>query len=157
MGLFDAVTEDFSEIQEFVAGVPAGTYEVLVAAVETERKDSGNYLVLSYTITEGSRKGKTHKEFLRIVEGGAQSDGDKFALQALKTRLKSLGVPDDKMRTVGPDDLVGVEGVIVLVDDKKNPQYRRVIRFTPVQAEMAGESLPSSGTPAKATSDNPFA
>lgn len=158
MGLFDGITEDFEDVAEFSVGVPPGVYEVLVSNVETDTKGENDtpYLVISYTITDGPLSGRTHKEFLRIVIGGAQSQGDTYALQGLKTRLKSFGVPDSKMKSVTPDELTGLEGTIILAE-AKNPQYRTVRRFTPTNADMADVSVPEVKAPEAVASDNPFA
>ncbi len=162
MGLFDVTDEDFNEVEEFSPGVKAGIYEAIVSAVETERKDSGLYLVLSYTITQedSPEKGKTHKEFQRIIEGRAQNDKDRQTLQFQVTRMLQLGVDKDRMKTLEPEDLVGTEIILTLVDQKKNPAYRNVSRVALLDGGGADVPMPVASAKAAvkgSANENPFA
>src|SRR5664280_1767930 len=118
MGLFENVEEDFKEVEEYVAGIPAGTHHVMVSNIHTEDKESGKYVIFTYTVVDDDSKykGKSHNEYIRLVEGGAKTENDTRSLRALKTRLMSFEIPEGKMKSIDPDDIVGTEGALTLVD-----------------------------------------
>lgn len=158
-GLFEDFEVDFeSEVEEFGQGLPVGPYEVIVSQVTTEDKDSGKYLVITYTVTDGPKKGQTHREYQRMILGRPQNDGEINALRAIKTRMLSFGVPENRINTVSTDDLVGIEGVITLTA-QKNSSYTRT-RFDLVDDSNAVPALPAGKRPEKseqADKDDPFA
>lgn len=160
MGLFDELEEDFHDVDEPQQGIPAGTYEAMVSAIEVEEKPEakrpGKYLVFSYTVTEeGPYKGMTQKEWKHTIQGRAKDDADRQDLAYLKQRLANLGVPEERMNSVEVDDIVGTEIAMTLVDQKNNPQYRNVSRISllaPVSDST--ETLPDA---TQDDGDDPFA
>ena len=162
MGLFDGLEDSFVDVVEFGVGLPANTYEAMVSDVTTEQKDSGLYLVITYAVTAGPMKGKTHKEFQKMVVGRATTEKDQKTLQFIKTRLLSLGIPADRQNTVEPDDIVGVEVAITLVPQKDRPQYNNISRVvlinqysTPAPVLPKSASVPSTSD--AGTKVDPFA
>lgn len=160
MGLFDEFEGEFAEIPDIVMGLPEGVYKCVVAGVTVEDKDSGKYLVFTYTATEGDYVGKSHREFQRIVVGPAMTPEDKQTMSYVKSRLSSLGVPVDRMNSLDADMITGTEIVLTLVPQKNDPRYRNVSRVTLVDPSNVVPDLPtgvaSPATPA-VDSDNPFA
>lgn len=158
MGLFDGVETDLTTVEEYSVGLPPGTYPMMVAAVTIEEKESGTYLVITYTVTEGPKTGKTHKEMQRLVLGAAQSDSDETALRFLKTRMLSLGIAPEDLNTVEASDLEGREVVITLAPQKNDPRYMQIARLDLLNPNNAVPSLPAAKKPAAAKSaDDPFA
>lgn len=157
MGLFDELDEDFTEIEEPALGLPPGTYEAMVSSVTTESKDSGTYVVFTYTVTEeGPLKGKSHKEFKKTVVGRAQNDKDREAIGYIKQRLRSLGVAPERMNTIDPDDLVGTEIALTLVNQRNNPDYRQVQKIVLLDASSDEAPVlpePASSKTSSAKSD----
>jgi hypothetical protein len=134
VGLFDDVEDDFTEVEEF-ANLDAGTYEVMVAHCGIEAKDSGNYLVITYTVTEeGKYKGLSYKEFQRIYPGRATTDAEINSRKAIKTRMLQFGIPEDRINSMEPDDVMGIEGALTLVPQRNNPDYMRVRKFAMFQS-----------------------
>lgn len=151
MGLFDELDEDFTEVEEPTLGIPAGTYEAMLSSISTETKDSGTFLVFTYTVTEeGPYKGKSHKEFKKTVVGRAQNDKDREALGYIKQRLSSLGVPPDRMNSIDVDDLVGTELALTLVNQRNNPDYRNVQKIVLLDASADVPELPEPASSKKA-------
>lgn len=174
MGLFDTVEDDFeTDVEEYNPNLPAGTYEVIVSGVTVEtRKDKNDesvehdYLVITYTITEeeSGHKGKSHREWQRIVPGRAITEDDKRSRQFIKTRMLSLGIPENQINTVEPEDIVGTEGALTLVPQRNNPDYNNVRKFALFQSGPSVD-LPVDETPtattrgkkaAKPSEDNPY-
>jgi hypothetical protein len=88
----------------------------------------GKALVLTYKVSEGTHKGKTCDEFKSC---NAFDDASKKGW--LKQRVKSLGVPEEKLATLDPKDLIGIP---VWFTTKKNGDYTNV-RFVEVRDENA--------------------
>lgn len=164
MGLFDDFEGDFESLPEPTIGLPEGTHECIVSQVAIEDKDSGKYLVITYTCCDETspHKGRTYKEFKRIVEGKPQTQKDVEAMSYIRARLNDLGIPVSAMSSLVPDDLQGIRVALSLVPQKKDPSYRTV---RSVKLITGGETvaLPTAtastsvvDTPPSST-DNPFA
>lgn len=133
MGLFDDVDDDFTEVEEF-ANLEAGTYEAIIANVTTEDKESGKYMVITYTVTEDTKfKGLSHKEYQRIYPGRAVTDAEKNSRRAIKTRFVQFGIPEDRINTVEPEDVIGIEGALTL-GLRRGSDYLNVRKFAPFQS-----------------------
>lgn len=155
MGLFDGVDVDFDEVQEYSAGLAPGTYSSIVSNVTTEEKDSGTYLVITYTVTEGPSQGKTHREYNRIIKGQPQTEQEINNMRFIKTRMLSLGVPAERINSVEPEDIEGTEVALTVDKQKNNPRYMQVVRvdvLSPV-TESTPSSLPTAAKPAAAAGD----
>ncbi len=161
MGLFDGIEIDFDGIKEFTAGLPAGKFPVMVAAVESGKNQSTDspQIIITYAVTEGDHAGKSKKEFLDIVGGVPQDRNQEIAQQVLKTRLKSFGIPDSQLNSVEPDDIVGTTGVLTLKENKSKTNgntYVNVSYFTPENENAPTSDLPTPAAESAATSTNPF-
>lgn len=117
--------------------IPADKYGATVSKVEKKddhvsknNPDSTpkNYMVIEYTITDGSHAGaigQTLQEWKKVPK--ADDEDKDRSMSFIKQRLLSLGVPESKMNSVQPDDLVGID-VYVNVGAGKNgmPQVNTV-------------------------------
>ncbi len=158
-GLFDSYDlPDLADVPEYSPGVPVGIYEVTVAHVETKEKDSGKFLVITYTVTEedSEHRGKSHQEWKRIPDrseaGRSEAEITRDA-QYLKKTLTSLGVPPEKQGSITADDLQGIEGVLELEQQRNNPNYRQVKSFS-LNHGGTVEGLPKASDE---DSSNPYA
>ena len=86
-------------------------------------------LSLLYTITEGEEMGEQISEYKAIPQPEDPSDvsswtkEEKRAASFLKQRLLSLDVPEDRVNSVEPSDLEGIECYVTV---KTNGQYQNV-------------------------------
>lgn len=86
-------------------------------------------MTIVYTITYGPKKGLSTQEWkwLPRPEDAEANEGDKAkALSFLKARLEGLGIPEDRMNTLEPDDLIGLECLVTVKPQKNNPEYTTV-------------------------------
>lgn len=100
---------------------PDSTYNAyLTEAKVVALKDAakGKRLVLTYKLFDGEHKGKTIDEWKSI-----NTFDDARSKAFLKTRLLSLGVPEDQLSKINPTDLVGIA---VRITTKQNGEYRNV-------------------------------
>lgn len=159
MGLFDEFEGEFAEIPDVIMGLPEGVHKCVLAGVNVEDKKTGKYLVFVYTAIEGNYVGKSHREFQRIVVGPALTDEDKQTMAYVKSRLSSLGVPVERMSTLTPDMITGIEVILTLVPQRNDPSYRNVSRVTLVDPSNVVPTLPTdavSPVAPVASVDNPF-
>jgi hypothetical protein len=149
VGLFDDFDTSIdweNDVAEFQIGLPVGEHHVIVSNYEVSRKDDGRKsMVFSYTVDDDDSplKGKTHKEFQQVPTS-LSTEAERFAASAIKTRLISFGIKPEQFNTVTDDDIRGLEGVLHIVQQRKNPQYVQVRKFVLDNPEMAGVSLPTS-------------
>ena len=121
------------EIDDDPNKFPDGTYnayltESKVVALKDAAK--GKRLILTYKVFDGAHKGKVIDEWKSI-----NKFDDARSKAFLKQRLLSLGVPEEKIATISPEDLVGIA---VRITKKQNGQYSNV---TNVVLGHAGEDV----------------
>lgn len=125
---------DIANAENDPFSVAPGTYEATVSDVEVkDNKDKTlKGLWITYTITgEDVETGKKVTEWKTIpnpADPKNPSAEDKRAMSFLKMRLSSLGIPESRMNTVGPEDLIGTDVVITV---KKNGEYTNVTKVEP--------------------------
>lgn len=158
---------------------------------EDGTKSGGDrFVVLSYTLAEDVSEFPIQDWFRILDEGKTFDDLDdeddsynvtpwgskqtekaffKNAYKQLKKRLMSLGVPEDKVNSVGPDDLIGAPVIVSLVENKKStfPKIKDVsapgssgtsLPSAPGPSTTASASSPASASAAPTTApSNPFA
>lgn len=107
-----------------------------VKVMDLTARGKGKSLVITYKMAEDdAEKGKTVDEWRGIpavtADGKFATDKDATNASWLKRRLQDLGVPEDKINTIEPNDLVGTE---VYVTFKNNGQYQNVAKCEVVGA-----------------------
>jgi hypothetical protein len=95
----------------------------------------GKRLVLTYKIFDGDHKGKTIEEWKGINKFDSARDK-----AWLKSRMLSLGVPEDKINSISPDDLTGIA---VRITKKQNGQYRNVTNVVLGHAGTEEDAAPA--------------
>jgi len=111
MGLFGDLDIEAASDNPFE--IPADKYGCAVTKVEKKRNndDTADFLVFTYTIEEGaadSAIGQDVAEWKKIPASNDE-EGAERAKSFIKQRLLSLGVPENRVNTVNPDDLLGVK------------------------------------------------
>jgi len=112
MGLFGDL--DIASAKEVSFTIPADTYEAIVSNFEVKPTKDGTKtgMNITYTVTQDGRfRGRTVTEWQRVP---AKEDTDiqtpeqkEQAMGYIKKRLLSLGVPEDHINDVTPDEIIG--------------------------------------------------
>jgi hypothetical protein len=132
MGLFDEL--DVASAADDPFGVPDDMYEAVVEKVEVKVSNDKTYhddtpvkgLSITYKITEGDYAGEKVSEYKYIpkpVDKNAPTADERRSMSFLKQRLLSLGVPESRINSFEPDDVVGAD---VYVTTKKNGNYTNI-------------------------------
>jgi hypothetical protein len=111
--------------------------------IKKNTPDEGVRLVLTYTLQDGQHKGKTIDEWKNCDPKASERDKS-----WLKSRLKSLGVPESKMGEIDPGDLKGIE---VRITKKRNGEYENVTNVVLGHsggAATSTDALEGNSTPA---------
>lgn len=120
MGLFDELEIDVASAVDPFA-IPLGMHLCFLTAAEMKKSSKGGAgLAITYTIDGGDHNGTKISEWKNCPankEEAATEDGKK-SLGWLKQRLTSLGVPEDRMNTMDPDDLVGIHCWVTVKEGK---------------------------------------
>ncbi len=135
MGLFGEL--DVQSAADDPFKVPANVYEATVTDVEVKptQDNSKVGMTIIYTVTadsaEGEHVGKTVREWKQIPQPADPkklSADDKRAMSFLKSRLLDLGIPENRINTVEPGDLIGKD-VTIQVKEGKN-DFMNVAKVT---------------------------
>lgn len=118
---------DIASAEDNPFDIPDNTYETYLTDVEVKRSKAGNLgLALGYKIASGAHEGKSISEWKNIPEPedpANPSPKDLQAMSFLKSRLIDLGVPEERINSLEPKDLIGTH---VYVTTKKNGEYTNV-------------------------------
>lgn len=157
MGLFGDL--DINSVSDDPFDLPVDKYEAVVSKVEIKSNHTSKnnpesvpttYLVISYTITDGAAEsaiGQTVQDWFRIPKDMNDSRGKQSATQALswiKRRLLMLGVPESRVDSVSPDDLVGIE---VYLDVNKSKNGMPSVKDATVRDGVMQNSAQESANP----------
>lgn len=131
---------DIASASDDPFSVAPGTYEAVVSDVEVkDNKDKTlKGLWITYTITGETENGKNVSEWKTIpapADPKNPSAEDKRSMSFLKMRLSSLGIPESRMNSVQPEDLIGTEVAITV---KKNGEYTNVTKVEALTALSVG-------------------
>lgn len=115
--------------------VPDNTYEAFLTEVKVGRTKDGSKLgmTLVYTISNGEHASKQVREWKNIPQPADPKNPDadeSRALSFLKSRLLDLGIPSNRINSVQPDDLVGKEVTIAVVNRDGFVNVRKVTLVT---------------------------
>ena len=125
MGIFGDLDLEAAADDPFA--IDDGTYEAVITAAEVKmnKKETDNYLVLTYTIPnylDGDSNRKV-QEWKKIPKA-SDPDKDRDA-SYLKQRLLSIGVPNERINSFEPEDALGADVVITV---KSKDGYTNVQR-----------------------------
>lgn len=147
MGLFDEL--DVAGAADNPFAIPDDTYECVVSDVTVKQNKKGNMgMTIKYKVVSGQYADAEISEYRRIphpkdtdVQSTSEAERSK---SFLKRSLASLGIPEDRMNSVGKADL---EGIQCYVSTQQNGDFTNVRSVS----LTAGDTV-SAGT----TESNPF-
>lgn len=112
--------------------IDEGVYAGVVSGVTTKKSNDGTKkgLVLTYTVTDEDspmvgRKIDEWKNMPQPEDPHNMTPEEERDASFLKMRLKSLGVAEEDMNTVGPEDLISTEVIFTV---KKKGEYTNVVK-----------------------------
>lgn len=115
--------------------LPDGTYKAFVYEAKPGSNKAGKpYLILTYKVNDPG--GVFHEATIDEWKSASRDD-DAKTKGYLKQRLSSLGVPDSRMGSLTPQDLVGTE-VLITVKNKDN--YCNVVKVALVDGANPSDS-----------------
>lgn len=124
MGLFDEL--DLKNAPADPNAIPNGDYVAYLTDVKpgtSQKAPDHKYVIFQYKIEDdGPYNGAEISEWK-----SADPSDDERKKGWLKQRLISLGVPEDRVDEVEPDDIIGTK---VVLQVKQNGQYTNVNRVT---------------------------
>ena len=124
MGLED-VEADINFIPDGV--YPAFVFESTVVVAKNGKNAGKPFWAITYKIAEGTCKGRSQQEWFSLDPQNEQ------VKPWLKRRILSLGVPDSKVGSFKPDDVVG-SSVAVTIKTKDGYQNVRDVKSNDVDA-----------------------
>ena len=128
MGIFGDLDVQAAEDDPFF--VPANTYVCTLYKAEVKRDKNDNLgMSLIYKIAEGEHKNKTVSEWKKIPQPADPknlTEEEQRDASYLKMRLKSLGVPENRMNDVNIDDLLGLDVIVTVVQNGEYTNVKKV-------------------------------
>lgn len=117
------------EVQFDKAGLPVGTYKVMITGEEPYEKDGQiRGVVVEYEIVDGEHKGRSGKQWLLTLHPDTQTAN--ISRQKVKRIAEATGSP------VTPTSPLKGRVLTIQVDvQKKNPDYTEVKRYMPESHE----------------------
>ncbi len=145
-----------SNVEADPNSIPDGRYEGKVLRSQYVHVPKSNTVshVITYQVTSGDHKGASRDEWFRLGTGPQfAEDGktivglDEFTMSDqqkswYKKRFLDLGVPEDKVDSVEPGDLVGIP---VAFGVKRNGEYVNVNFAEKMTGEASAEASPNGG------------
>lgn len=122
--------------------IDEGMYRGVVTAAQVKKSNDGTKkgFVLTYTVTDEEspmvgRKIDEWKNLPQPEDPDTLTPDEERDRSFLKMRLRSLGVEEEEMNTVGPDDLIGKDVVFTV---KKKGDYTNVVKVELDSGDTAG-------------------
>lgn len=161
-------------------GNTEGTFSGVITAAEIEygstNKPDNVTFIVTYTL-QGQPFPFDHRHMLPQINGKpappsafptepldakgmSPRDRAERSLSFLKTYFKNLGIPDEKINSVTPEDLIGIEVVVTLAPQKSNPNYMNATKVVLKGAPGGNGTLPTAAAApvvAAPAGSNPFA
>lgn len=130
MGLFDELDVASAADNPF-GGVPEGVYECTVTNAVVKESDDKFYregvkkvgLMLTYKVTDGDEAGEEITEYKAIPrpeDKDNPTSDERRAMSFLKQRMLSLGIPENRVNSVEPDDLIGLDCYVTVKKGKND-------------------------------------
>lgn len=134
MSLFGDLDIESAEDDPFA--IPDNTYDCFLTdvTVKPTKDESKVGMTLEFTISEGDHAEKKIQEWKRIPASSELTSEDtkikadaERAMSFLKARMLDLGIPAERINSVGRDDLVGIHCLVAV---KNNNGYTNVRKVT---------------------------
>lgn len=153
MGLLDDYEIDMDKIEANSFDVPDNIYEFTLGEIDVyETKDNRESIRFHYDLTDDNDKSFKFTEWFNLPEDSANlTEANKIALGRLKTRILSLGVPEEQAGKVGNEELIGAYGTLQLVSSKgKNGKTYQNVRNLRVSEDWLNDEPEPAPEPVKA-------
>jgi ABC-type Fe3+ transport system substrate-binding protein len=135
MSLFADVDWDQGSDNPF--GLDPGTYEVTISDAEVERSEKGN---LGLWLTFSAENGKSIRKWITMPEKNQDADTYSRNTSFLRLTLKQLEIPEGSWDDLAPEDFIGLDCVIIVSPQKKNPEYNQISKLS------RAKGTPTQGT-----------
>jgi hypothetical protein len=119
-------------------GLGPGTYETTISEATIERSEKGN---LGLWLTFSSEDGKSIRKWITMPESGQSQSDYSRNTSFLRMSLRSLEIPEAKWPILEPNDFIGLDCIITVAPQKKNPEYNQITKLV-----RAGVSLPTGSS-----------
>jgi len=122
MGILD----DYADLGDIEANtgfeIPEGTYEFIVAGLElrvgTNKDPDAKNIITKFILNDGERD-RTYNNWTRLpADPSAPTDNERTTLSIFKGLLLSLGLSEAQASSPDEDDIVGISGVLQVVNTK---------------------------------------
>ena len=125
--------------------VPPGAYTAHITGVEikSNKDNTTKGLAVTYTVSDGEHAGKNVSEWKTLpepVDPKNPTADEARALSFLKSRLTDFGIPAEKMNSVMPEDIIGLQVKITVTENKGYTNVRTVNLVQNVSAGAEGSS-----------------
>lgn len=130
---------DIASADDDPFAIPDNTYDCYLTDVKVAPTKNGDKtgMTLIYTIDDGAHKGKQIQEWRRIPDAAHPQEDDERAKSYLKSRMLSLGVPENRINSVTADDLIGAH-VHVTVKNSNGYTNVRKVALVPASTSANG-------------------
>ncbi len=120
MSLFEGL--DVASASDEPWGVSVGWHKFVITKCEVKPTQKGDKKGVNWAfqVIEGTDKGSTHTDWQWVPAASDTSDEAERAKKFLKQRMVLLGIPQDRINQVGPEDMVGIEGYMEIKKDKND-------------------------------------
>lgn len=125
MSIFSDINFDRGSDNPF--GLEPGTYETVISEAFLERSQSK---ALGLWVTFSAEDGKSIRKWVTMPEEDQDQKTYDRNVSFLKLFFKNLEIPEEQWAKLNPDDLIGIECVITVTPQKKNPEYNQVNKIT---------------------------
>lgn len=124
--------------------VPAGTYSGSITGFDGDiggsKKDgSGEYKGMQFTITidDGPQVGAEFDAYFPLPTGNESQRSAGFMRSAIKKFLRGLEVPEDRMNTIDPNDLIGLDVIFKVVERSSKNSSRKFKNLDEIRLKSA--------------------
>lgn len=126
MGLFGDL--DVQQFDDNPWAIPDDKYEAVVTKSEVGETKAGDKVgwTLTYTIESGRCSGQSVTEWKRVPQRDKPMEDDHRAGSFLKERLLSLGIPENRLNEVTPDEILGRKVYITTRQRGENVNVQKV-------------------------------
>lgn len=131
-----------------------GTHRCFVtkSEIKTKQADQSKSWVITYRVADGEKEqGRTNDEWRpipNVQNGNFVTEKDETNARWLKQRLMSLGVPETRVGSTSPKDLLGIECYVTFkTNTTSKGSFQNVVNVklaSEVNAQMGGIAQPAA-------------
>lgn len=130
---------DFDQGSDNPFGLDPGTYEVTISEASLERSQNQN---LGLWLTFSADNGKSIRKWTTMPEAGQDPATYSRNTSFLRLLFRNLEIPEDQWDKLQPEDFYGIDCVIVVAPQKKNPEYNQVTKIARAKGTATQSAAP---------------